>query len=87
MMGGVSILGKANQEEHYGQSLPWSYLVTPPYLRFADIFTFSFWVTASEYQLTIDRSSLNNIEHNSCCVCFFVYFLFSLSLVPLTRSY
>ena len=73
MMGGVSILGKANQEEHYGQSLPWSYLVTPPYLKFADIFTFSFWVTASEYQLTID-SSLNNIEHNSCCVCFFVYY-------------
>ena len=27
------------------------------------------------------------LEHDSCCVCFFVYCLFSLSLVPLTRSY
>ena len=26
-------------------------------------------------------------EHYSCCVCFFVDYLFSLSLVPLTRSY
>ena len=26
-------------------------------------------------------------RHDSCCVCFFVYYLFSLSLVPLTRSY
>ena len=29
----------------------------------------------------------NWVEHDSCCVCFFVYYLFSLSLVPLTRSY
>ena len=28
----------------------------------------------------------NLVEHDSCCVCFFVY-LFSLSPVPLTRSY
>ena len=27
------------------------------------------------------------VEHDSCCVCFFVYYLFSLSLVLLTRSY
>ena len=27
------------------------------------------------------------VEHDSCCVFFFVYSLFSLSLVPLTRSY
>ena len=27
------------------------------------------------------------VEHDSCCVCFFVYYLFSLFLVPLTRSY
>ena len=27
------------------------------------------------------------VEHDSCCVCFFVYYLFSLSLVPLTKSY
>ena len=26
-------------------------------------------------------------EHDSFCVCLFVYYLFSLSLVPLTRSY
>ena len=29
----------------------------------------------------------SSVEHDSCCVCFFVYYLFSLSLVPLTRSY
>ena len=27
------------------------------------------------------------VEHDSYCVCFFVYYLFSLSPVPLTRSY
>ena len=27
------------------------------------------------------------LEYDSCCVCFFVYYLLSLSLVPLTRSY
>ena len=27
-----------------------------------------------------------SVEHNSYCVCFFVYYLFSLSQVPLTRS-
>ena len=27
------------------------------------------------------------VKHDSCCVCFFVYYLFSLSPVPLTRSY
>ena len=27
------------------------------------------------------------LEHDSCCVCFFVFYFFSLSLVPLTRSY
>ena len=27
------------------------------------------------------------VEHDSCCICFFVYYLFSLSPVPLTRSY
>ena len=27
------------------------------------------------------------VEHDGCCVCFFVHYLFSLSLVPLTRSY
>ena len=26
------------------------------------------------------------LEHGCCCVCFFVFSLFSLSLVPLTRS-
>ena len=28
-----------------------------------------------------------SVEHDSCCVCFFVHYLFSLSPVPLTRSY
>ena len=27
------------------------------------------------------------LEHDSCCVCFFVFYFFSLSLVSLTRSY
>ena len=27
------------------------------------------------------------IEHDSCCVCFFVYYLFSLSPVPLGKTY
>ena len=27
------------------------------------------------------------VEHYNCCVCFFVDYLFSLSPVPLTRSY
>ena len=27
------------------------------------------------------------VEHDSCCVCFFVYCLFSLSPIPLTSSY
>ena len=27
------------------------------------------------------------LEHDSCCVCFFVYYLFSFSLVRFTRSY
>ena len=27
------------------------------------------------------------VEHDSCCVCFFVYYLFSLSPAPLTSSY
>ena len=27
------------------------------------------------------------VEHDSCCVCFFFYYLFSLSPVPLIRSY
>ena len=27
------------------------------------------------------------VEHDSCCVCFFVYYLFSLPPVSLTRSY
>ena len=27
------------------------------------------------------------VNHDGCCVCFFVYYLFSLSPVPLTRSY
>ena len=27
------------------------------------------------------------VEHDGCCVCFFVYYLFSFSPFPLTRSY
>ena len=32
-------------------------------------------------------SLFDGVEHDSCCVCFFVYYLSCLSLVPLTRSY
>ena len=28
----------------------------------------------------------NRVQHDSCCVCFFVYYWFSLSLVPFTKS-
>ena len=27
------------------------------------------------------------LQHDSCCLCFFVFYLFSLSMVPLTRIY
>ena len=29
-------------------------------------------------------SFFKRLEHDSCCICFFVYYLFSLPLVPLT---
>ena len=32
-------------------------------------------------------SCLREVEHDSCCLCFVVYYLFCLSPVPLTRSY
>ena len=42
--------------------------------------TFVFWSLKS-------CLSFKWVEHDSCCACFFVYYLFSLSPVPLTRSY
>ena len=47
---------------------------------FVFICTFVFWPTMS-------CLFFKCVEHDSCCVCFFVYYLFSLSLVLLTRSY
>ena len=44
------------------------------------VFLFVFW----SFGLSCPVSFL---EHDSCCVCFFVYYLLSFSLVPLTRSY
>ena len=39
------------------------------------------------YSLTFLVSLFRWLEHDGCCVCFFVFSLFSLSLVPLTTSY
>ena len=39
------------------------------------------------FVLSCPVSFFKSVEHDSCCVCFFVYYLFSLSPVPLTRSY
>ena len=39
------------------------------------------------FVLSCSVSLFEWVEHDSCCVCFFVYYLFSLSPVPLTRSY
>ena len=47
------------------------------------------WVLSHSFFLTCAFvfCSLMFIEHDSCFVCFFVYYLFSLFLVPLTKSY
>ena len=37
--------------------------------------------------LTFSVPLFSWLEHDGCCVCFFVFSLFSLSLVPLSRSY
>ena len=43
-----------------------------------------FYLFCSVYVLLI---VLSWVVHDSCCVCFLVHFLLSLSLVPLIRHY
>ena len=49
-------------------------------LFFYFFYAFVFWSLMS-------CLSFKWVEHDSCCACFFVYYLFSLSPVRLTRSY
>ena len=44
-------------------------------------------VVLLSFGLSCPVSFFKWIEHDSCCVCFFVYYLFSLSQVPLSRCY
>ena len=46
-----------------------------------------FFICAFAFWSLMSCLFFKRVEHDSCCVCFFVYYLFSLSLVPLTRSY
>ena len=46
-----------------------------------------FFIFAFVFRSLMSYLFFKLVEHDSCCVCFFFYYLFSLSLVPLTRSY
>ena len=46
-----------------------------------------FLIVLLSFVLSCPISFFKWVEHGSCCVCFFVYYLFFVSLVPLTRSY
>ena len=50
-------------------------------------FLFSFSCAFAFCCLTFLVPLFRWLEHDGCCVCFFVFSLFSLSLVPLTRSH
>ena len=51
------------------------------------LIVFSYWLVFLSFVLMTCLFFFKWVEHGSCCVCFFVYYLFSLSPVPLTRSY
>ena len=46
-----------------------------------------FFICAFFFWCLMSYIFFNSAEHDSYCVCLFVYYLFSLSLFPLTRSY
>ena len=48
---------------------------------------FVFYLVLLYFVVTFSVPLFRWIEHDGCCVCFFVFSLFSLSLIPLTRSY
>ena len=48
---------------------------------------FAFFICAFVFWSLMSCLLSKWVEHDSCCVCFFVHYLFSLSQVPLTRSY
>ena len=52
-----------------------------------DYYLIVFFICAVVFWSLMSCLFLKRVEHYSCCVCFFVDYLFSLSLVPLTRSY
>ena len=51
------------------------------------LFLFKIFICAFVFWSVMSCLFFKWVEHDSCCVCFFVYYLFSLSPVPLTRSY
>ena len=51
------------------------------------VLSHSFFICAFVFWSLMSCLFFKWVEHDSCCVCFFVYYLFSLSPVPLTRSY
>ena len=51
------------------------------------VLSHSFFNCALVFCSLISCLFLKRVEHDSCCACFFVYHLFSLSHVPLSRSY
>ena len=46
-----------------------------------------FFIFAFVFRSLMSYLFFKLVEHDSCCVCFFFYYLFSLSPVPLIRSY
>ena len=48
---------------------------------------FFFLIMLLYFVLSCPVSFFKWVKHDRCCICFFVYYFFSLSLVPLPRSY
>ena len=46
-----------------------------------------FFICAFAFWSLMSCLFFKRVEHDSCCVCFFVHYSLSLSLVSLTRSY
>ena len=74
----------------YGVSPTWIHLIETYYCGiFSNSFSQEGWyehnprILLGSYHTTVSFW----LEDDGCCVCFFVFLLFSLSLVPLTRSY
>ena len=57
------------------------------YLLFCFFVCLFVFICAFVFWSLVSCLFFNWVEHNRCCVFFFVYYLLSLSLVPLSRSY